>query len=108
MVAELIVWIILYVRKVLRLKMISVYTARSCVRRHIIFRVTLMDEQLSVTPLVGLGKSSLLNKTIFHLMPCAEHKAHHLYPLLQSACGTGAEYNSATARRKESGNHCWR
>ncbi|MDJ3696087.1 CDP-diacylglycerol--serine O-phosphatidyltransferase, partial [Salmonella enterica] len=28
------------------------------------------DEQLSVTPLVGLGKSSLLNKTIFHLMPC--------------------------------------
>ncbi|MGX9742959.1 CDP-diacylglycerol--serine O-phosphatidyltransferase [Pseudocitrobacter corydidari] len=32
------------------------------------------DEQLSVTPLVGLGKTSLLNKTIFHLMPCAEHK----------------------------------
>lgn len=32
------------------------------------------DEELSVTPLVGLGKSSLLNKTIFHLMPCAEHK----------------------------------
>ncbi|KFT12600.1 phospholipase D-like domain-containing protein, partial [Salmonella enterica] len=32
------------------------------------------DEQLSVTPLVGLGKSSLLNKTIFHLIPCAEHK----------------------------------
>lgn len=32
------------------------------------------NEQLSVTPLVGLGKSSLLNKTIFHLMPCAEHK----------------------------------
>lgn len=32
------------------------------------------DEELSVTPLVGPGKSSLLNKTIFHLMPCAEHK----------------------------------
>ncbi|WP_342325478.1 CDP-diacylglycerol--serine O-phosphatidyltransferase [Kosakonia sp. BYX6] len=32
------------------------------------------NEQLAVTPLVGLGKSSLLNKTIFHLMPCAEHK----------------------------------
>ena len=27
------------------------------------------NEELSVTPLVGLGKSSLLNKTIFHLMP---------------------------------------
>ena len=32
------------------------------------------NEQLAVTPLVGLGKRSLLNKTIFHLMPCAEHK----------------------------------
>ncbi len=32
------------------------------------------NEQLAVTPLVGLGKSSLLNKTIFHLMPCAEQK----------------------------------
>lgn len=32
------------------------------------------NDQLAVTPLVGLGKSSLLNKTIFHLMPCAEHK----------------------------------
>ncbi|MGK0706299.1 CDP-diacylglycerol--serine O-phosphatidyltransferase [Yokenella regensburgei] len=32
------------------------------------------NDQLSVTPLVGLGKSSVLNKTIFHLMPCAEHK----------------------------------
>ncbi|MCT4716804.1 CDP-diacylglycerol--serine O-phosphatidyltransferase [Enterobacteriaceae bacterium H18W14] len=32
------------------------------------------NEQLSVTPLVGLGKSSLLNKTIFHLMPCTEQK----------------------------------
>lgn len=30
------------------------------------------NEQLAVTPLVGLGKSSLLNKTIFHLMPCTE------------------------------------
>ncbi len=34
------------------------------------------DEQLSVTPLVGLGKSSLLNKTIFHLMPCAERDVY--------------------------------
>lgn len=32
------------------------------------------NEQLSVTPLVGLGKTSLLNKTIFHLMPCTEKK----------------------------------
>jgi len=32
------------------------------------------NEQLAVTPLVGLGKSSLLNKTIFHLMPCTENQ----------------------------------
>lgn len=32
------------------------------------------NEQLAVTPLVGLGKASLLNKTIYHLMPCTEHK----------------------------------
>ncbi|WP_437888247.1 CDP-diacylglycerol--serine O-phosphatidyltransferase [Phytobacter sp. V91] len=32
------------------------------------------NDQLAVTPLVGLGKSSLLNKTIFHLMPCTENK----------------------------------
>lgn len=32
------------------------------------------NESLTVTPLVGLGKRSLLNKTIFHLMPCAERK----------------------------------
>ncbi|HEY1847029.1 MAG TPA: CDP-diacylglycerol--serine O-phosphatidyltransferase [Buttiauxella sp.] len=32
------------------------------------------NDRLSVTPLVGLGKSSLLNKTIFHLMPCTEQK----------------------------------
>ncbi|MBK0033872.1 CDP-diacylglycerol--serine O-phosphatidyltransferase [Erwinia sp. S43] len=32
------------------------------------------NEQLAVTPLVGLGKRSLLNKTIYHLMPCAERK----------------------------------
>jgi CDP-diacylglycerol---serine O-phosphatidyltransferase len=32
------------------------------------------NEELTVTPLVGLGKRSLLNKTIFHLMPCAERK----------------------------------
>lgn len=32
------------------------------------------NEQLAVTPLVGLGKRSLLNKTIYHLMPCAEQK----------------------------------
>ncbi|WP_435952520.1 CDP-diacylglycerol--serine O-phosphatidyltransferase [Dryocola sp. BD626] len=38
------------------------------------FQGTADNEQLSVTPLVGLGKSSLLNKTIFHLMPCTEHK----------------------------------
>ncbi|ELN2739499.1 CDP-diacylglycerol--serine O-phosphatidyltransferase [Pluralibacter gergoviae] len=32
------------------------------------------NDCLAVTPLVGLGKSSQLNKTIFHLMPCAEQK----------------------------------
>lgn len=32
------------------------------------------NEELSVTPLIGLGKYSLLNKTIYHLMPCAEKK----------------------------------
>lgn len=32
------------------------------------------NEELAVTPLVGLGKRSLLNKTIYHLMPCAEQK----------------------------------
>lgn len=32
------------------------------------------DDELTVTPLVGLGKTSLLNKTIYHLMPCAERK----------------------------------
>jgi CDP-diacylglycerol--serine O-phosphatidyltransferase len=32
------------------------------------------NDCLAVTPLVGLGKRSLLNKTIFHLMPCAERK----------------------------------
>lgn len=29
---------------------------------------------LSVTPLVGLGKSSILNRTICHLIPCTEQK----------------------------------
>lgn len=32
------------------------------------------NNQLAVTPLVGLGKRSLLNKTIYHLMPSAERK----------------------------------
>ncbi|AXF75140.1 CDP-diacylglycerol--serine O-phosphatidyltransferase [Erwinia tracheiphila] len=32
------------------------------------------NEQLTVTPLVGLGKRSLLNKTIYHLMPATEQK----------------------------------
>ena len=32
------------------------------------------EDELTVTPLVGLGRTSLLNKTIFHLMPCAEEK----------------------------------
>ena len=44
------------------------------------------DEELSVTPLVGLGKSSLLNKTIFHLMPCAEHKLTICTPYFKFAC----------------------
>lgn len=38
------------------------------------FEGTASNDELAVTPLVGLGKSSLLNKTIFHLMPCAEQK----------------------------------
>ena len=32
------------------------------------------DDELTVTPLVGLGKTSQLNKAIFHLMPCTEEK----------------------------------
>lgn len=32
------------------------------------------NESLAVTPLVGLGKRSLLNKTIFHLIPCTEER----------------------------------
>ncbi len=32
------------------------------------------ENQLSVTPLAGLGKRSLLNQAIFHLMPCTEKK----------------------------------
>lgn len=38
------------------------------------FKGDASDCQLSVTPLVGLGKSSQLNKAIYHLMPCTEHK----------------------------------
>ena len=38
------------------------------------FKGNASNDELAVTPLVGLGKSSLLNKTIFHLMPCAEQK----------------------------------
>ncbi|PLR42380.1 CDP-diacylglycerol--serine O-phosphatidyltransferase [Chimaeribacter arupi] len=32
------------------------------------------NDQLAVTPLVGLGKQSVLNKTIFHLMACADDR----------------------------------
>ncbi|AHG19178.1 phosphatidylserine synthase [Chania multitudinisentens RB-25] len=32
------------------------------------------NNELAVTPLVGLGKQSLLNKTIHHLMACADQK----------------------------------
>lgn len=32
------------------------------------------NHELAVTPLVGLGKQSLLNKTIFHLMACADER----------------------------------
>ncbi|NDJ56737.1 CDP-diacylglycerol--serine O-phosphatidyltransferase [Enterobacteriaceae bacterium 4M9] len=32
------------------------------------------NDTLAVTPLVGLGKGSALNKAIYHLMPCTEHK----------------------------------
>ncbi len=38
------------------------------------FKGDASDDRLSVTPLVGLGKSSQLNKAIYHLMPCTEHK----------------------------------
>jgi CDP-diacylglycerol--serine O-phosphatidyltransferase len=38
------------------------------------FKGDASDDELSVTPLVGLGKSSQLNKAIYHLMPCTEHK----------------------------------
>ncbi len=40
-------------------------TVRSCATAAYHFVGTAGDEELSVTPLVGLGKSSLLNKTIF-------------------------------------------
>jgi CDP-diacylglycerol--serine O-phosphatidyltransferase len=55
------------------IKMMFALSARSCAMRSIISRA-MRTTKLSVTPLVGLGKSSLLNKTIFHLMPCAEQK----------------------------------
>lgn len=32
------------------------------------------EQQLAVTPLAGLGKRSILNQTIFHLMPATEEK----------------------------------
>ncbi|SFM85921.1 CDP-diacylglycerol---serine O-phosphatidyltransferase [Izhakiella capsodis] len=32
------------------------------------------NNQLSLAPLVGLGKRSLLNKTIYHLMPCTRQR----------------------------------
>ncbi|AUX94515.1 CDP-diacylglycerol--serine O-phosphatidyltransferase [Mixta gaviniae] len=38
------------------------------------FTANANNEELAVTPLVGLGKRSLLNKTIYHLMPCTERK----------------------------------
>ncbi len=38
------------------------------------FDAQAIEGELSVTPLVGLGKRNLLNQTIFHLMPCAAHK----------------------------------
>ncbi|PIJ49169.1 phosphatidylserine synthase [Erwinia sp. OLTSP20] len=38
------------------------------------FQSTADNNTLSVTPLVGLGKRSLLNKTIYHLMPCATNR----------------------------------
>ncbi|MTD37854.1 CDP-diacylglycerol--serine O-phosphatidyltransferase [Erwinia sp. CPCC 100877] len=38
------------------------------------FKGDARDDRLSVTPLVGLGKSSQLNKAIYHLMSCTEHK----------------------------------
>ncbi len=41
--------------------------------RHIIFRVTLMTSS-SRYAAGRAAKSSLLNKTIFHLIACAEHK----------------------------------
>ncbi|WPM85991.1 CDP-diacylglycerol--serine O-phosphatidyltransferase [Apirhabdus apintestini] len=44
--------------------------------RNAIYRFTgnAGNNELSVTPLVGLGKTSPLNKTITHLMPCTRHK----------------------------------
>lgn len=38
------------------------------------FDSTASVDELSVTPLVGLGKRSILNQTIFHLLPSAEKK----------------------------------
>ncbi len=72
--AALIVWMMLIGQKARKSRTIFVCSARSCVMPLIISRGDADNDQLSVTPLVGLGKSSLLNKTIFHLMPCAEQK----------------------------------
>ncbi|WP_162473665.1 CDP-diacylglycerol--serine O-phosphatidyltransferase [Serratia microhaemolytica] len=38
------------------------------------FQSNASNEELAVTPLVGLGKPSLLNKTIYHLMASTEQK----------------------------------
>ena len=38
------------------------------------FRGKAGNDELAVTPLVGLGKQSVLNKTIHHLMSCADQK----------------------------------
>ncbi len=66
------------------------------------------DEELSITPLVGLGKSSLLNKTIFHLMPCAEHKLDDLHPYFNLPAVLVRNIIQLAARRKTGGDYCRR
>ena len=64
------------------------------------------NEELSVTPLVGLGKSSLLNKTIFHLMPCAEHKLTICTPYFNLPAVLVRNIIQLLRDGKKGGNYC--
>lgn len=65
------------------------------------------NDQLSVTPLVGLGKSSLLNKTIFHLMPCAEQKLTICTPYFNLPAILVRNIIQLLREGKKGRNYCW-